>query len=133
MNNDAMKVTADVASALLQLRGVPAVIDRQGDVWTRWHHDDGKGFGCCAIWREKLPVEFAPYTPLVPATKEYVDKIRETVKDPLESWRKSREVMNTCKKCGCKESHIENFDEVAREGDVVCDRCGAFIRTWGIG
>lgn len=42
-----------------------------------------------------------------------------------EDWR-------NCKKCGAppREQEMRNFDRIARDADIYCLRCGAFVRTW---
>ena len=37
-----------------------------------------------------------------------------------------------CKKCGAppSEQTMQNFNQVLREGDIHCGRCGIYIRTW---
>lgn len=45
--------------------------------------------------------------------------------------KKVREEMNRCKKCGYSGQLImKNFDAVAREADLHCGQCGAYVRMW---
>lgn len=51
-------------------------------------------------------------------------------KDAELLWREHR---NSCAQCGSTELRLENYDDVWRDGDVVCARCDCYVRGYDAG
>lgn len=40
---------------------------------------------------------------------------------------------NQCKKCGSLKTHVENYSMMWHDGDVICDNCDSYVRSYDAG
>lgn len=45
----------------------------------------------------------------------------------------ARQHDNSCPTCGGTETHMENYNMMWHDGDIVCTACNTYIRMWDAG
>lgn len=50
-----------------------------------------------------------------------------------EAFRAFRKHYDTCPECGSTNTEVENFDELWRDGDVICQDCRTYVRMFDAG
>ena len=48
-------------------------------------------------------------------------------------YKKWRQAYNTCDNCDSTDTEVRNYDPVWRDGDVMCNNCGGYVRGYDAG